>query len=141
MLTKRFLIPLLESIIVCNQDGEIIMANPLSEKLFGYEVGALIQQKIEILIPSSSRKNHDQHRASYNKVSETRKMGVGRDLTGLKSDGTEFPLEVSLNPAKIGEFMASHEFRALLSTILPSASLISKQSDSSNTGEILKDIK
>lgn len=90
-----------ESIIVANHQGVIIMANPQSERLFGYAEGGLINKPIEALIPKELRGGHVKHRAKYQQELAPRQMGTGRDLVGLRNDGVQFPIEVSLNPAKI----------------------------------------
>lgn len=90
-----------EGIIIVNRNGEIIMANPQSEKLFDYERGEFINKKIECLIPHQYRKRHVGHRNSYHENPRPMQMGKGRDLVGLAKNGREFPIEVSLNPAKI----------------------------------------
>lgn len=87
-----------EGIIVCNDKGIIIMANPSAEKLFGYANGELIGLAIEKLIPTKYKAAHTQVRENYHKHPTPRAMGYGRELYGLKKDGTEFAVEISLSP-------------------------------------------
>ncbi len=94
-----------EGIIIANQVGIIIRANPSSEKLFGYEKGELLNQKIEILVPSKFSHSHEKHRDNYNKNPHPRSMGKGLDLYGKKKDGKEFPLEISLSHYKTNDEM------------------------------------
>jgi len=94
-----------EGIIIANQAGIIIRANPSSEKLFGYEKGELLNQKIEILVPSKFSHSHEKHRDNYNKNPHPRSMGKGLDLYGKKKDGKEFPLEISLSHYKTNDEM------------------------------------
>lgn len=89
-----------EGIIISNQKGTIINANPSSEKLFGYEKGQLINAKIEQLIPPRFAKNHESHREGYNQNPHSRSMGQNMTLYALRKDGTEFPVEVSLSHYK-----------------------------------------
>jgi len=89
-----------EGIIVADQSGFIIKANPSSEKLFGYELGELVGLRIEDLVPDRFRKNHVSHRDSYNANPHPRSMGKGFDLYAQKKDGTEFPAEISLSHYK-----------------------------------------
>lgn len=84
-------------IIVVNQNGEIINANPFLLSLFGYEEIELKGKKIEVLIPSRFHSNHLQHREGYNQNPKTRPMGLGMELFGIKKNGTEFPVEISLS--------------------------------------------
>ncbi len=86
-----------EGIIVANSEGLIIKANPSSEELFGYQQGELVGLKIEDLVPERFRKNHSEHRKSYNKNPHPRAMGKGFDLYARRKDGSEFPAEISLS--------------------------------------------
>ncbi|MCU0320773.1 MAG: PAS domain-containing sensor histidine kinase [Chitinophagaceae bacterium] len=87
-----------EGILVANQLGTIILANPAAEYLFGYDKDELINQKVEVLIPRKIAQNHTSLRDKFHQKPSPRSMGTGRDLFGLKKDGTEFPVEVSLSP-------------------------------------------
>jgi PAS domain S-box-containing protein len=87
-----------ESILVVNQKGEIILANPASEKLFSYSKDELIGKPIELLIPVRYTQKHHIDRDNYNKNPHARSMGIGMDLNGLKKNGDEFPVEISLSP-------------------------------------------
>jgi PAS domain S-box-containing protein len=84
-------------IVIVDGKGEIVSANPFLLKLFGYNQSELIGNKIETLIPQRFRKNHEKHRNGYVKHPKNRPMGIGFDLFGVKKDGTEFPVEVSLS--------------------------------------------
>lgn len=87
-----------EGILVANDKGEIVRLNPSAAKLFGYEQGELMGQKIEALIPKRLSDKHIKHREGYNKNPHARSMGQGVELFGLKKDGTELPVEISLSP-------------------------------------------
>jgi PAS domain S-box-containing protein len=87
-----------EGILVTNDKGEIIRINPSAEKLFGYEKDELNGKKIEILIPKRLTEKHTGHREKYSHAPHPRSMGMGMELHGLKKDGTEFPVEISLSP-------------------------------------------
>ncbi len=87
-----------EGILVTNEKGEIVRANPSAERLFGYDAGKLIGAKIETLVPGRFTDKHQDHRDKYNKNPEARSMGIGLDLYALKKDGLEFPVEISLSP-------------------------------------------
>lgn len=87
-----------EGILVTNQLGEIIKINRAAEFMFGYGKGELLGQKIETLIPRKYSEKHVRHRQGFEKSPNPRSMGIGMDLHGLKKDGTEFPVEVSLSP-------------------------------------------
>jgi len=78
-------------------DGHIMMANAETEKLFGYEQEELLGQPIEMLLPHHLRDVHEAHRRSFSAAPAVRLLG-SRDLFGRRKDGTEFPVEVGLNP-------------------------------------------
>lgn len=89
-----------EGIIIADKSGVIIRANPSSEKLFGYERDELIDQKIEVLVPTRFAHSHEKHREGYNNNPRPRSMGKGLDLCGKRKDGKEFPIEISLSHYK-----------------------------------------
>lgn len=87
-------------ILLTNAKGNIVIANPAIEQLFGYQAGELLGQPVEVLIPKRLTDRHHSHRADFHQNPHPRSMGIGMDLKGLKKDGTEFPVEVSLSPFK-----------------------------------------
>lgn len=86
-----------EGIIIANSSGHIIRCNPSSEKLFLYSNEEMLKLKIEDLIPKDIRKRHTEHRSNFNQNPHSRAMGKNVDLMAVKSDGTEFPVEISLS--------------------------------------------
>jgi PAS domain S-box-containing protein len=80
------------------REGKILMANAETEKLFGYARGELLGQPIEVLLPPHLRDSHVAHRNIFAAAPSVRTIGARRDLFGLRKDGTEFPVEVGLNP-------------------------------------------
>ncbi|BAV05800.1 two-component sensor histidine kinase [Filimonas lacunae] len=83
-------------ILITNDRGEIVLANPFTQALFGYDDGELNGRKIEILIPSRYHHKHVHHREAFSNHMQNRPMGLGMDLYGVRKDGSEFPVEVSL---------------------------------------------
>jgi PAS domain S-box-containing protein len=83
-------------IIVINEEGKIVLANPFLLKKFSYEESELLGQPIEMLIPPRFRHRHQHHVQEYNKHPRNRDMGEGLDLYGIRKDGSEFSLEISL---------------------------------------------
>lgn len=87
-----------EGIIVVDDTGKIIRANPNGAKMFGYQPEELAGKKIEVLIPRRLAQQHVKDRSNFSKNPHPRTMGIGMELSGLRKDGTEFPVEVSLSP-------------------------------------------
>lgn len=88
-------------ILIANSKGDIQMANKYIEQQFRYEPGELIGKKVEVLIPSRYSTKHIKHRENFSHNPHSRPMGLGMELWGLKKDGTEFPVEVSLGHYQI----------------------------------------
>jgi len=86
------------AIVMIGNSGLIEMVNIQTERLFGYQRHELLGQPVEILVPERYRARHPALRASFCSDPRTRPMGGGRDLYGLRKDGTEFPVEIGLNP-------------------------------------------
>jgi len=84
--------------VMTDRSGAIVLLNTEAERLFGYSRDELIGQSVEILVPTGLRAQHVRHRAAYAQHAELRRMGAGRDLFARRKDGTEFPVEVGLNP-------------------------------------------
>lgn len=90
-------------ILITNASGEIQMANRYIDQQFEYNPGELIGKKVEVLIPRRYSQRHEKHRENFSNNPHSRPMGLGMELWGLKKDGTEFPVEVSLGHYKVGK--------------------------------------
>ena len=84
--------------IMIDPRGIMVLVNAQSEKMFDYSRDFLIGQPVEILVPERFRRHHQAFRTDYFGHPQPRPMGVGRDLAGCRSDGSEFPIEIGLNP-------------------------------------------
>jgi PAS domain S-box-containing protein len=90
----------LNAMILTAADGTIELVNRQTELLFGYDRNELTGKKIEVLVPQRMKQHHPEHRKNFYAHPKARPMGAGRDLFGVKKDGTEVPLEIGLNPVE-----------------------------------------
>jgi protein-histidine pros-kinase len=92
-----------DGIIIADADGEIVLINSQTEALFGYPREKLLHRPVETLLPERFRATHPSHRDAYAAKPKARPMGAGLELYGLRRDGTEFPVEISLSPIETEE--------------------------------------
>jgi PAS domain S-box-containing protein len=92
-----------DAMVIADGQGEIVLVNAETERLFGYRREELIGQQVEILVPEQFRGRHPQHRQGYTAHPRTRLMGEGLELRGLRKNKTEFPVEISLSPLESSE--------------------------------------
>ena len=86
-----------QAILAVNVEGRLVLANPMVEKMFGYSQNELIGQPLELLLPKDSQRRHQDHQKAFFANPQKRTMGLGLDLQGQRKDGSQFPIEVSLN--------------------------------------------
>jgi PAS domain S-box-containing protein len=91
------------AMIIVGRDGKLSLVNKQVETLFGYAREELLGHPVEILVPERFRAKHPGYRDSFFADPKARPMGAGRDLFGVRKDGSEVPLEIGLNPIQTPE--------------------------------------
>src|SRR5215471_15271810 len=92
-----------DAMVVVDQTGRIVLINAQTERLFGYQRKEILGQHVEVLIPHRFRKTHQTHRITFFSEPRIRPMGAKLQLCGLRKEGTEFPVEISLSPIQTSE--------------------------------------
>ena len=87
-----------DAMVIATSDGRIVLVNRQVEEMFGYQRHHLLDHPIEILMPERFRNAYLEHRAHYARDPQTRSMGSSLELYGVRMDGSEFPVEISLSP-------------------------------------------
>ncbi|MGN2246847.1 PAS domain S-box protein [Frateuria sp. GZRR35] len=96
-----------DAMVVVDEAGDIVLANPQADRLFGYDAGTLLGLRVENLLPEGVRGAHAAHRADYMAHPRVRPMGAGYELNGVRRDGGTFPIEIALSPVGSGRYAAS----------------------------------
>jgi PAS domain S-box-containing protein len=87
-----------DGIVIVDEAGRIVLANQGAHTMFGYDPGALVGASVDQLVPDRFRDTHEADRDGYRSQPHARPMGVGLELSAVRADGTEFPVEISLSP-------------------------------------------
>ncbi|MGH9467007.1 MAG: two-component system sensor histidine kinase NtrB [Terriglobales bacterium] len=91
-----------DPMLVFNAEGRITLANRRADEVFGTSPGGIEGTQVEALMPERFRAAHREHRGAYALQPRTRAMGAGLELFALRQDGSEFPVEISLSPMRLG---------------------------------------
>ncbi len=102
--TRFLVVPetMVDGLIVIDTSGIIHYVNPACQTLFGYEKDALIGRNVKMLMPSPFREGHDGYLARHRETGVKRIIGIGRELQGMRADGTIFPMYLSVGQARTG---------------------------------------
>lgn len=91
------------AMVMIDDKRRICLVNQRAEELFGHARSALLGEPIETLVPPRYRETHPQHVQGFFSKPEARRMGAGRELHGLRKDGSEVPIEIGLNPLDMSD--------------------------------------
>ncbi|MET9062151.1 MULTISPECIES: PAS domain S-box protein [Streptomyces] len=92
-----------DAMVIVDDTGVIRLVNAQTEALFGYGREELLGRPVELLIPHRFRDQHTGHRGGYTANRQVRPMGAGLELHGLRKNGEEFPVEISLSPLETAD--------------------------------------
>ena len=90
-----------DAMVITDQNGEIVLVNSQTERLFGYARDEMLSRPVEMLVPERFRNRHLGLRGGYVAEPRVRSMAAGLSLYALKKDGNEIPVEISLSPLQM----------------------------------------
>src|SRR5258707_562753 len=86
--------------ILIEARGVVLIFNPAGEKLFGYSADEVIGKNVKMLMPEPYRHEHDRYITNYRDTRDPKIIGIGREVVGLRKDGSTFPMDLSVGEAK-----------------------------------------
>src|SRR3954453_12351379 len=90
-----------DAIVLIDSRGRIEAFNPAAERLFGYSEAEVLGRNVSMLMPEPYRREHDAYIERYLSTGERRIIGIGREVTGQRRDGSTFPLHLSVGEADV----------------------------------------
>src|SRR5437867_2531416 len=89
-----------DGLILIDDQGHVLMFNPACERLFKYQADEVIGQNVKMLMPTPYREEHDSYLDNFHRTRVRKIIGIGREVTGQRSDGSTFPMDLSVGEAK-----------------------------------------
>ena len=99
---RAFVAAIVDAVITIDRSGSILTFNPAASRLFGYEPAEVVGSNVSCLMPPPHRTDHDAYIGRYVTTGEKRIIGIGREVRGLRKDGTTFPLHLSVSEVRVG---------------------------------------
>ena len=92
-----------DAIITIDDRGLVESVNPATERIFGYAADVMVGQNINLLMPYPDRGDHDRYLDDYLTTAPEKLLGIGRELIGRRSDGSRFPVELTVRKIQLGD--------------------------------------
>ena len=92
-----------EGFISIDERGFVESFNPAAERMFGYTAEEVIEKRVNLLMPSPYREEHDTYLKRYLRTGKTRIIGTTREVVGRRKDGTSFPMQIAVSEVQLGD--------------------------------------